>query len=51
MQQSRLGTHRLKAVMLRQLHAERPDVTRLLTGNSPMLRINVRLGYRPSVPA
>jgi GNAT superfamily N-acetyltransferase len=43
----------LKAAMLRQLRAERPDVTALLTGNaasnSPMLRINTRLGYRPYI--
>jgi GNAT superfamily N-acetyltransferase len=43
----------LKAAMLRQLRDERPDVTGLLTGNaagnSPMLRINERLGYRPDV--
>ena len=43
----------LKAAMLRQLRDERPDVTGLLTGNaagnSPMLRINERLGYRPYV--
>ena len=43
----------LKATMLRQLRADRPHVTTLLTGNaasnSPMLRINVRLGYRPYV--
>jgi GNAT superfamily N-acetyltransferase len=43
----------LKAAMLRRLRDERPDVTGLLTGNaasnSPMLRINVRLGYRPYV--
>jgi GNAT superfamily N-acetyltransferase len=43
----------LKAAMLRRLRDERPDVTGLLTGNaatnSPMLRINERLGYRPYV--
>ena len=43
----------LKAAMLRRLRAERPDVTGLLTGNaagnSPMLRINTRLGYQPYV--
>jgi GNAT superfamily N-acetyltransferase len=43
----------LKAAMLRQLQQARPDVTGLLTGNAAsnthMLRINVRLGYRPYV--
>lgn len=43
----------LKAAMLRRLGQERPDVTGLLTGNAAsnthMLRINVRLGYRPYV--
>lgn len=43
----------LKAAMLRHLQQTRPDVTGLLTGNAAsnthMLRINVRLGYRPYV--
>jgi GNAT superfamily N-acetyltransferase len=43
----------LKAAMLRQLQEARPDVTGLLTGNAAsnthMLRINLRLGYRPYV--
>jgi GNAT superfamily N-acetyltransferase len=41
----------IKADMLCRLRAERPDVTEVITGNAAsndhMLRINIRLGFRP----
>jgi hypothetical protein len=41
----------IKADMLCRLRAERPDMTEVITGNAAsnayMLRINIRLGFRP----